>query len=238
MCGRYVLHGPYAGRDPEWEADWRSFLPAALGTTARYNIAPTQDLPVVMLEGGAPAVQTLRWGLIPHWARDVKMAFSTINARAEGLMEKPAYRDAWRAGQRCLVPATGWYEWRLLPGGRKQACYFHASDTRNPMMLAGLWSDWRGPQGERVRSYTIITTESLDIVAEVHDRQPRVLATRDWLPWLTAGVGEARHWLAAESIPVAWHPVGAAVGNVRQDHSGLIAPLDEEAAAPRNGELW
>jgi putative SOS response-associated peptidase YedK len=238
MCGRYALYGPYASQDPDWQTGWHALLPAALGSTARYNIAPTQDLPVVTLEAGEPVVRQLRWGLIPHWAKDMKMAFSTLNARAEGLLEKPAYRDAWRMGQRCLVPASGWYEWQSLPGGRKQACYFHADNARNPMMLAGLWSEWQSPQGNPIRSYTIITTEALDIVAEVHDRQPRVLATRDWLPWLLADVRTARQWLVPESIPVAWHPVGATVGNVRQDHPGLIAPMKEDDTAPRNGELW
>lgn len=238
MCGRYALHGPYVSQDPDWSDGWHSLLPSALGELARYNIAPTQQLPVVVVEDGAPLVRSLRWGLIPHWARGGKPAYATFNARAEGLVEKPSYRDAWRAGQRCLVPVSGWYEWRVLPDGRKQACYLHAGGVNNPLMLAGLWAVWQGPGGAAIRSYTIITTRAVGSVAEVHDRQPRVLVTRDWRPWLSASVAEARHWLEAESVPVRWHAVSAEVGKVRHDHPGLIAPLPAQDDDPGTRSLW
>jgi len=225
MCGRYALYGPYLSDDPDWIDGWAERISNPLAEVARYNIAPTQTLPVVVLEEGEPVVRRMRWGLVPSWAKDPKIAYSTINARAEGVLEKPSYRQAWRAGQRCLVPVTGWYEWRELGPKSKQAYYFHAADARNPMMFAGLWSQRQQPDGGPLFSYTIITTAAVDIVREVHDRQPRVLATHDWLPWLSADAHAAQAWLAPESIPVTYHKVSNAVGNVRNDAPRLVEPL-------------
>lgn len=230
MCGRYALYGPYLSDDPEWVDGWVDHLVNPLADIARYNIAPTQTLPVVVLAEGKPVVRRMRWGLVPTWAKDPKIAYSTINARAESVREKPSYRQAWRAGQRCLVPVTGWFEWRELGPKSKQPYYFHAADARNPMMFAGLWSQWQHPSEGPLLSYTIITTEAVDIVSEVHDRQPRVLATRDWYAWLEADPRAAEHWLAPESIPVTYHKVGAAVGNARNDDPRLVRPLAEPAA--------
>ncbi|MGD9602686.1 MAG: SOS response-associated peptidase [Gammaproteobacteria bacterium] len=227
MCGRYALYGPYLSDDPEWVDGWVERIRDPLAGIARYNIAPSQVLPVVVREAGRPVFRQMRWGLIPGWAKDPKIGYSTINARAESVLEKPSYRQAWRAGQRCLVPVTGWYEWRELAPRRKQAYYFHASDARNPMMFAGLWSRWESPSDGPLYSYTIITTEAVDIVREVHDRQPRVLTTQDWNRWLETEPQDAERWLQPESIPVAYHPVGSAVGNVRNDDPRLVQPLPE-----------
>ncbi len=227
MCGRYALYGPFHSDDPAWQDGWMEIVENPLAEIARYNIAPTQTMPVVVLTDGEPAVKPMRWGLIPHWAKDLKISYSTINARAEELTGKPSYRQPWRAAQRCLVPVTGWYEWQEFTPKTKQPYYFHAQDARNPMMFAGLWSQW-GSADDVLFSYTIITTAALDIVREVHDRQPRVLATRDWLPWLTAGVQEAEHWLQPESIPVTYHKVGNAVGNARNEDARLVLPLPQK----------
>jgi putative SOS response-associated peptidase YedK len=227
MCGRYALYGPFLSDDPDWIDGWVDRISNPLADAPRYNIAPSQSLPVVVLDAGQPRVRSMRWGLIPNWAKDPKIAYSTINARAESVREKPSYRQAWRAGQRCLVPVTGWYEWREIGPKTKQPYYFHASDARNPMMFAGLWSQWQDPINGPVYSYTIITTAAVDIVSEVHDRQPRVLSTRDWQPWLAADARAAEAWLAPESIPVTYYKVGSAVGNVRNDEARLITPLPE-----------
>lgn len=224
MCGRYALYGPFTSTDPAWVDGWVERISNPLAGVARYNIAPSQRLPVVLQVDGVSQVQTLRWGLIPGWAKDLKIGYSTINARAESVREKPSFRQAWRAGQRCLVPVTGWYEWRELAAGRKQAYYFHAVDARNPMMFAGLWSHWQGADGQPILSYTILTTAAVDIVREVHDRQPRVLASADWDAWLTVSPREAERWLVPESVPVTYHRVGAAVGNVRNDDARLVVP--------------
>jgi putative SOS response-associated peptidase YedK len=229
MCGRYALYGPYLNDDPAWVDGWVDRISNPLADIARYNIAPSQTLPVVVFEDDQPVIKQMRWGLIPSWAKDPKIGYSTINARAESVLEKPSYRQAWRAGQRCLVPVTGWYEWRETGPKTKQPYYFHAADARNPMMFAGLWSQWLDPTHSPLYSYTIITTEAVDIVREVHERQPRVLATHHWRAWLTAEVRAAEAWLAPESIPVTYHQVGAAIGNVRNDDARLTEPLAQSA---------
>ncbi len=228
MCGRYALYGPYQNDEPVWHENWAAPLLQPLAEITRYNMAPSQMHPVVCWEAAEPRLRRMRWGLIPGWAREPKVAYSTINARAESVLEKPSYRSAWRSGQRCLVPITGWYEWQDKGAGLKQAYYFHTRDIRNPMMCAGLWSRWQLPDAEPLFSYTIITTEAVGIVREVHTRQPRVLSIRDWQAWLVADVRTAEYWLKPESIPVSYHQVGNEVGNVRRDDAGLIQPVSRD----------
>ena len=224
MCGRYSLVGPFSPHIREF-----TDLILQLGDVGggRYNIAPSQPVPVVTLGVNGPGLEDMRWGLVPHWAKDLKIGYSTINARVEGLVDKPSFRDAWRRGQRCLVPATGWYEW-IGEGKAKQAWYLHAADGTNPLMFAGLWARWSGPDGAVVNSCTILTTEAQGAVRAVHDRQPRVLREADWLPWLEAPVAAATHWLSPEEVPVKAHRVSSLVGNVRNQGAALIEPLAGE----------
>jgi putative SOS response-associated peptidase YedK len=226
MCGRYALYGPYDLGDPRIVEGWVEHIRnplEALG--ARYNIAPSQSLPVLRLHEGMPRMDPMRWGLLPHWAKDTKAGYSTINARIESVTDKPAFRDAWKRGQRCLVPATGWYEWRELAPKRKQPYYFQSAQGANPLMFAGLWSRWRNPDdGMPIDSYAILTGNALDVVAQVHDRQPHVLPPDAWRAWLEAPVAQALDMLEPAPLPVRWHTVGAAVGNVRNDDPRLVEP--------------
>jgi len=136
----------------------------------RYNAAPTQDLPVVLRdrETGERRIEALRWGLIPFWAKDAKIGFSTINAKAETVATAPAFRDAFKS-RRCLVPADGFYEWQKLDAKTKQPYRFAMADG-TPFAFAGLWERWKEPaSGETVRSFTIITTAPNALCATVHN---------------------------------------------------------------------
>lgn len=237
MCGRYALYGPYDLGDPRIVEGWVEHIRNPLeGLAARYNMAPSQSLPVLRLHEGVPRVEPMRWGLLPHWAKDTKAGYSTINARVEGLTTKPAFRDAWKRGQRCLVPATGWYEWRELAPGRKQPYFFHSAQGLNPMMFAGLWARWRNPDdGMPIDSYTILTGNALGVVAQLHDRQPHVLAPQAWRAWLEAPVADAQAMLEPALLPVRYHAVGTAVGNVRNDDPRLVEAVPAPAMAGGQG---
>ena len=177
MCGRYAFFSPA-------EAVKRAFaLDDFPALEPRYNIAPTQPVPVLR-EGqpGRRQVALLHWGLIPSWARDRSVGNRMINARAETLSERPAYRAAFRR-RRCVVLADGWYEWQVVASG-KQPWFIHSRDGA-PLGLAGLWETWRDPAGgEPVESCTIVTTDAVGPLAEIHHRMPAVLPAAGLEAWL------------------------------------------------------
>jgi putative SOS response-associated peptidase YedK len=139
-----------------------------------WNVAPTDPLPVVRYDAEAHerSLDVMRWGLIPYWAKDIKIGFSTFNARAEEVETKPAFREAFRR-RRCLVPLDNFYEWKKTPTGKQP--YAIGLQGGRLMGMAGLWETWRSPEGERIRSFTIVTTKSNALCAELHDRMPVVL---------------------------------------------------------------
>jgi putative SOS response-associated peptidase YedK len=156
-----------------------------------YNVAPRADVyGVVERERGSRVLESLRWGLVPSWAEDLKIGDRMINARAETLVEKPAYHRAF-ARRRCILPADGFYEWRALPkqgtaGVRKQPMFIHRRDGE-PLAFAGLWDVWRDrgePEASWVVSCVIVTTRANDVLAPIHDRMPVVLPEDAWTPWL------------------------------------------------------
>ena len=192
MCGRYALYGPWAALSTVAGADFETVL-RPLADWQRYNQAPGQRLPILTLHAAGPTLERATWGLVPPWLQVRKTTFSTFNARAESLANKPAFRDAWRAGRRCLVPASGWFEWRQ--GARREACYFSSVRPGEvPLMFAGLWSHTQ-LEDDVFGSYTIITTEALGVVREVHARQPRLIPPEAWMAWLEASPAQAAHWL-------------------------------------------
>src|SRR5512136_217712 len=148
----------------------------------RYNIAPTQDVAAVRaVEAGGRELVRLHWGLIPSWAKERAMGARMINARAETLVDKPAFRSAFRA-RRCLLAADGFYEWQKL-GTRKQPHFIGFKDGR-PFAFAGLWERWRGEGSEQVESCTIVTTEANELLAPIHDRMPVILDPGDFALWI------------------------------------------------------
>jgi putative SOS response-associated peptidase YedK len=177
MCGRYAFFSPAA-------AVRRTFaLEDVPELEPRYNVAPTQEVPAVLAgEEGRRAFALLHWGLVPKWAKERAIGNRMINARAETLAEKPAFRDAFRK-RRCLVLADGWYEWQVTPGG-KQPWFIRMSDGR-PFAFAGLWERWKDPaSGAQLESCTIVTTDASASIRRIHERMPVVLAEQDWDRWL------------------------------------------------------
>ncbi len=167
MCGRARLITDYSDIRIELNFDDEGRVP---NYAPRWNIAPSQDLLVAVRDaGGKRRPVLMRWGLIPGWAKDTKIAFSTFNARAESVTTKPAFRGAWKAGRRCLVVTDGFYEWRKSD---KQPFAVAMADGK-PMVMAGLYEDWVSPGGETIRSVTIITTDANAALAPVHHAHAR-----------------------------------------------------------------
>jgi putative SOS response-associated peptidase YedK len=176
MCGRAKLSDDVS----EIKLDLKIDFDQIGNYQPRWNAAPTSKLPVVVSADGSRILTLMRWGLIPSWAKDSKLGYSTFNARAETLATRAAFRGAWQAGRRCLVLADGYYEWRDTD---KQP-FAVALANRGPMTLAGLWDEWRSPAGERVKSFAIITTTGNALLAPLHDRMPTVIPPDGWDDWL------------------------------------------------------
>jgi putative SOS response-associated peptidase YedK len=200
----------------------------------RWNAAPASKLPVVVSDNGQRTLTLMRWGLIPSWAKDLKIGYSTFNARAEGIDSRPAFSAAWRAGRRCLVIADGYYEWRDTD---KQPFAVGLSN-RAPMTFAGLWDCWRAPDGTALKSFTIITTTANAVLKPLHDRMPVVLPANCWAAWLGEGgpgrKGATRVELKAMLKPypgeaMDFWPVNRRVGNAKNDSPDLFAPVNQPA---------
>jgi putative SOS response-associated peptidase YedK len=174
MCGRYSLDAPGRALAELLQ------LPSQPALPLRYNIAPTQPVPVARDGAGGRELVLARWGLVPHWAQDPSIGNRLINARSETVAEKPSFRDAFRK-RRCLVPATGFYESLASPGG-KQPFHFRLLGGR-PFAFAGLWERW-DKGAEPVESCTILTTEANAVVRPVHERMPVILRPEDFAGWL------------------------------------------------------
>jgi putative SOS response-associated peptidase YedK len=230
MCGRAKLPDDVS----EIKLDMKIDIDAISDYRPRWNAAPTSKLPVVISENARRILTLMRWGLVPSWAKDLKIGYSTFNARAESLTSRAAFRGAWQADRRCLVVADGYYEWR---DADKQP-FAVALANRGPMTFAGLWDYWRAPTGEIIKSFAIITTKANDTLAVLHDRMPVVVSPDHWMEWL----GEqpvAENFLKALLKPcpddaVAFWPVGRRVGNVRNDNPDLFAPIDGSAELAGN----
>lgn len=221
MCGRFVAASDPQGVLRFFTIDERKTddLPPS------WNVAPTDTVAAVVEHDDRRLLVAFRWGLVPSWAADAKVGARMINARAETLSDRPAYRDAV-VRRRCIIPADGFYEWQRRPDGSRQA-YFVSRADGAPMAFAGLWSVWRGgDDGEPLRTCTIVTTSASPVIADIHDRQPVILERDDWAAWLDRDErdpGAVRHLLRPSDPEVlALRPVGADVGNVRNNHPGLI----------------
>lgn len=195
---------------------------------ASWNVAPTDPLPVVRYDAKEHqrSLDVMRWGLIPFWAKDIKIGYSTFNARAEEIDTKPAFREAFRQ-RRCLVPLDNFYEWKKTPAGKQP--YAVGLKGGRLMAMAGLWETWRSPEGERIRSFTIATTTPNALCAELHDRMPVVLQPDVWPIWLGEELADPAR-LKALLVPypgddmIAW-PVSTRVGNVKNNDPSLIEPI-------------
>lgn len=183
MCGRFALYS-----NPQTLAR-RFGAQAPADLKARYNVAPTQTIQIVRQEGEGRQFALARWGLIPHWAKEMDTGYSTINARAETVATKPAFRSAFRH-RRCLVAADGFYEWQAVPGSKVKQPYFIGLRDQEPMALAGLWERWQSPEGDELESCSIIVTDANDLMRPIHDRMPVILDPTDWNSWLAPDAGD------------------------------------------------
>ena len=246
MCGRL-------SQNLTWQQIYTLYtLPVAtprLDPQPRYNGAPTQDFALCRLdESGMRSMAVLRWGLVPSWAKDVKIGARLINARAETVQEKPSFRSAFRA-RRCLIPANGWFEWKRTggtgpsrgttgsrgtgggtgtggTGGVKQP-YFLALEHGSPLSFAALWEQW-GRGGQHLETFTIITTEASAALADIHDRQPAVVDPDDFTDWLDPGTPpETLQEIIGtpHEGPYEIRPVSDRVNRVANDTPDILAPL-------------
>ena len=209
MCSRYFL-------DADGNVIAYTFrVPLTQPLRKRFNIAPTQDAPVVRVaESGEREIAMLRWGLVPSWAKDLSAGTKMINARSEGVHEKPAFREALRR-RRCLVPATGFFEWKPV-GKRKQPFAITIAD-RPVFAFAGLWESWRSSDGKPVETFTIVTTDANDAVREIHDRMPVILPRDAEDAWLEAAPEAARALLKPYDGEINLRAVGPRVSDPKVD---------------------
>jgi putative SOS response-associated peptidase YedK len=218
MCSRYFL-------DADGNVIAYTFsVPVHDRIRKRFNIAPTQEAPVVRVNAeGAREVAMLRWGLVPFWAKDLSIGNRMINARAESVAEKPSFRNAFKS-RRCAVPATGFFDWKGEPG-RKQPFAITAGDQ--PLSaFAGLWESWHDrsqPDAPAIETFTIITTDANETVAGIHDRMPVILPLDRVGDWLAAPAAEAGRLLVPYAGPTRVRAVSKLVGNPRNDSPEVLA---------------
>jgi putative SOS response-associated peptidase YedK len=222
MCGRYrlsrrkeIIEEQFDTAD--WQDDWNP----------RYNIAPTQQVPVIRQHPKEPVRQPsmMRWGLIPHWAKDPSVAMSTINAKSETAATKPAFRDPFKY-RRCLIPADAFYEWKRTGNGKQPFC-FEVNDGEL-FAFAGLWDGWKDSDGQWMKSCTILTTTPNVVTSAVHDRMPVILDRESYDMWLDPGmqnvaaISELLKPYDAKSMRS--YPVSTRVNRVENDDEGCSRP--------------
>jgi putative SOS response-associated peptidase YedK len=230
MCGRFIQCSDPQTYADAFDLEW---LAASAGAVPpRYNIAPSQNILVIRVGAdGKRRLDPLRWGLVPAWSKGPDHRYSMINARAETLAERPAYRTAFRE-RRCLIPTEGFYEWRTEGAGRQP--YLIRRTDRRPFAMAGLWEHWSGTaQTGPITSVTIIVIAANAAIAPVHDRMPVVLNPAQQADWLDPARRDpaALHDLLQVAPAADWtlEPVSRRVNHVRDDDPGLIEPLTADS---------
>jgi len=217
MCGRYTL-----AAGPEFIAEYFQIDGPIPEFQPSWNITPGGDIPVICeLPGNGRSCSLMHWGLIPHWAKEPNSKYKMINAKAETLKQRPAYRDAYKH-RRCLIPANGFYEWQATPQG-KQPYYIHRRDE-GLLTFAGLWEYWEGEH--LINSCTIITTKANPLLQTIHDRMPVILTEPDYATWLNPGNTDPNLVdplvRSCDSELLDMYPVSTAVNNPAHDGPELI----------------
>ncbi|MGO9484371.1 MAG: SOS response-associated peptidase [Rhodomicrobium sp.] len=217
MCGRFTEQFTWA----ELAERYNLTNTAIPNLRASWNIAPTQDVGVIVKEDTGRIYKTMRWGLVPFWAKDEKIGNQLINARLETAAEKPAFRSAWKA-RRCIVPASGYYEWKAMPGPLaskpfKQPFYITRKDGQ-PMSFAGLWERWK----DDLQSCTIITTDACEGMQQLHNRMPLVLDREAIEPWLA---GETPTLSRSVNADLHFFPVTPRMNKPAYNQPDCIEPL-------------
>lgn len=248
MCGRFVT-----ASSPDDLANYFGALAPDENLESDYNVAPTKEVYVVRADQGHRSLTAMRWGLVPFWAKDLKIGSRMINARAETVADKPAFRKAYHS-RRCLVPADGFYEWAKVAGHKaKQPYYIHRSDGE-PLVFAGLWERWqprladsdqRDESANLIETFTIITGSPNAEMATIHNRMPVLIPAVSWDDWLAPETGS--DVLSGLMAPAPDHlltlrPISTAVNRVANNGPELLAeteplpPLEEESSALNNGD--
>ena len=254
MCGRYA-----SAKDPATLAAEFDAMDAMEdhAPPADHNVAPTKDVVTVVQrhprdadgnvlldEPAARTLRAMRWGLVPFWAKDPAVGNRMINTRAESAAEKPAFRKALKS-RRCLVPADGWFEWRAAEAGKQapKEPFFMTSRDGSSLALAGLWESWRDPKGGEGQSplitFSVITTESVGQLTDIHHRMPLLLPSTAWNTWLDPDNEEVTDLLAPPPLDLAdaleLRPISTRVNNVRNNGPDLVARVEREAAELDSG---
>lgn len=220
MCGRFALFSP-----ADAVAEYLDCAPADLADAAEphYNLTPGQPILAAHVVDGTRVLAPFQWGLVPYWAKDPAIGRRLVNARAEGIEAKPAFRDAFRR-RRCLIPANGFYEWADAPRGVRRQPHFVAPVDEPLLALAGLWERWRDAEGGWLRTAVIVTVPANEVLAPIHERMPLVVRRADHAAWLE-GSPPAVEALARQAPALAVHAVGFGVNDPRANDASLIAPL-------------
>ena len=235
MCGRYVSATP----PDQIAAYFGTEAPEAV-LEPSYNVAPTNDVYAVLSDGTTRHLDAFHWGLVPLWAKDPKIGSKMINARADTLAEKNAFKSAFKR-RRCIIPADGFYEWRkdpdAPPKAKKQPYFIHHPDGE-PLAFAGLWEVWKGPNKDQepLRSCVIITTTPNEPMSDIHDRMPVILPKSAWATWLDREIDDldllGKLLVPAPPELITMHTVSTEVNNVRNNGGHLIdpaPPIDAQA---------
>ena len=230
MCGRYTLTPEQKALEKRYR-----FKPGPCVHEPRFNIAPSQSAPVIVLEG-ENVLKMMKWGLVPYWANDPKIGFKLINARAETITEKPSFKTAFKK-RRCLVPADGFYEWDKSRGARVKIPHRFVLKSGEIFSFAGLWDVWTTPEGEPLESFTIITTGPNELMKPIHDRMPVILSPKDEEKWLDPRADEK----SLKSLLRPYAPelmkeyeVSVKVNSPREEAPDLIQPARN---VPKQKEL-
>ncbi len=220
MCGRFTLHTPAS-------VILQAFDVASdnVALVPRYNITPSQDIPVVRAGDDGRELAMARWGLVPGWSKDARPKYSTINARVESVAEKPTYRAAFRH-KRCLIPADGFYEWQKR-GDRKIPHYIRMQDE-SVFAFAGLWEHWQGEQ-EVFDSCAIITLPASGVMTTIHTRMPAIIAAHDYDAWLDTGITDKADIMpklvSTMSVQLQAYAVSSYVNSPKNTDARCIEPL-------------
>lgn len=231
MCGRYTTLYTF----PEL-SKLIQFICFEQEVVKRYNIAPTQDAPVIKShEQGEKVLKLLRWGLIPSWAKDKKIGSSLINARAETILTKPSFRSAFYS-RRCVVPISGFYEWQKIHGeGAHKQPYYITLKSGEPLLLAGLWETWESSAEQSIESFTIITTSANKLIKNLHDRMPVILNPKDVDIWLNPKTPQQTllSFLTPHlSESMTLYPISSYVNSPRNEGPQCVEPITASLGCP------
>ncbi len=231
MCGRFVITSPPAALRRIFGYEEQPNFPP------RHNVAPTQPIPVILLEQDKRHFRLMRWGFMPAWVKDPRGFTLLINARSETVREKPAFKNAIRR-RRVLVPADGYYEWQVIDG-RKRPFFIHRRD-RAPLGFAALAETWSGPNGEEVDTVAIVTAAASGELATLHHRVPVTIRPDDYSMWLDCRSDDAdevmKLLVAPEDGEFAWYEVSTRVNAVANDDEQLLLPITEEMRAAEDAQ--